>query len=112
MQFKGGYRYPDLASVLTVIAGLLLLTTTLAAWWLGRPLGLRALAALACGLFGVALLGAAFTPVGLLPPEGNLLNLVRWFFRQQAGVTVEFTQWAFYLGLILLAVAAVAGALG
>jgi hypothetical protein len=111
VQFRGGYRYPDLAVPLTLVALLLGAAVLLGAWYFGRPRPLLQSAGLVCGLLGTAFLGAAFTPVGLVPPQGGFRSRVCWFFEQQDGVTVQFTQWAFYLGLLLLAAAVVVGAL-
>ncbi len=111
MQLQGGgYRYPGLAPALALAALLLAGAVLLGAWHAGCPLSVLHGAGLICGLLGTALLGSAFTPVGLVPPQGGLRARVRWFFERQGGVTVEFTQWAFYVGLLLLAVAIVLGA--
>jgi hypothetical protein len=112
MQFEGGYRYPNLVPPLTSAAAILLLLTAGAAAWLGRPLTWSGFMVLAGLLFGTAFLGAAFTPVGLVPPPGGALARLRWFAQTQGGVAVTFTQWAFYLGLLLLALAAIISALG
>jgi hypothetical protein len=111
MQFKGGYRYPDLAPGLALLGLLVAFVVLLVAWFTGHPLSLVRAAALICGLLGTAIFASAFTPVGLTPPPGGLRARVRWFFKRQGGVTVEFTQWAFYIGLALLVLAVVLGAL-
>jgi hypothetical protein len=107
MQFNGGYRYPDLTVALALVALLLAWAVVLGARYTGSPMSPLRTASLACSLLGTALLGSAFTPVGLVPPQGGLRARVLWFFKRQGGVTVEFTQWAFYVGLLLLAVAVV-----
>jgi hypothetical protein len=111
-QFEGGYRYPSLTGPLAIVAALLVLSTVGYAAWRGRPLTYSGLTVLTCVLFGTAFLGAAFTPVGLLPPPIGTRARLAWLIRTERGVSVKFTQWVFYLGLLLLALAAIVSALG
>jgi phosphate/sulfate permease len=68
MQFRGGYRYPDLTPALALAALLLAGAVLIGAWYAGCPMSVLQSAGLICGLLGTALLSSAFTPVGLVPP--------------------------------------------
>jgi hypothetical protein len=58
--------------------------------------------ALFFGLEGTALLASSYSPVGLLPPQGNLWSKFKWFFKVQKGTSVTFDQRMFYGGLFCL----------
>lgn len=99
MQFKGGYRYPG-----TALCAALTAITVLASLCIAYVKGLPAHRAIALflSLEGAVLLASAFTPTGLVPPQGGLLARLQWFFTQQGGVPVKFSQPLFYGGLLAL----------
>ena len=106
MQFEGGYRYRGsiLCAVLTCVA---VIATLAVAFWqnLTLPKGI----ALFLNLEGPVLLASAFTPTGLIPPQGGLASRLRWFFLQQGAVPVSFSQPLFYGGLLALLMASLVG---
>lgn len=121
MQFEGGYGYPTLRGPFAVAALVLTVAVAWGALALGRPLAASRVVALALNLVGTALVAAAFTPTGLLPPPERPPGLWRqlrwtgaigrWLGTTQAGVPVKVDQAALYGGLALLAGGAVVGAL-
>ena len=99
MQFDGGYRYPS-NRILTVLTILILVITAIV--WLGKSLSVGIGLTLFLGLQGTALVAAAYTPVGLVPPQGNIWKKVKWLFQPQGGTAVSFDQRMFYGGLFLI----------
>ena len=108
MQFQGGYRYPGtlVCAVLTVVS---LAVALVVSFW--RDLAPLKVAALFLNLEGTVLLASAFTPTGLVPPQGGIGRRLRWFFEQQGGVPLKFSQPLFYGGLLALFLGALLGAL-
>lgn len=108
MQLSGGYRYPGsaLCFIFTIVAVGATLTAS----------GIRSLSAgtalvLFLSLEGTVLLASAFSPTGLTPPPRGLIARMKWFFAQQAGVPVQFSQPLFCGGLLALFLSALLGAL-
>ena len=99
MQFEGGYRYPGNALCVILTLVVLLVTAWVVHW---KNLALLRTLTLFLSLEGTVLLASAFTPTGLTPPQGGLWSRVRWFFSQQGGVPVKFSQPLFYGGLLAL----------
>ena len=99
MQIAGGYRYPGTA----VCAGLTVITV-LVSLCTAYVKGLPAHGATApfFSLEGTVLLASAFTPTGLVPPQGGVFARLKWFFTPQGGVAVKFAQPWFYHGLLAL----------
>jgi hypothetical protein len=99
MQSNGGYRYPSrriclfLTSLSAVVTGVL--------WYL-KCLPFSEAVSLLFALEGTSLLAAAYSPVGLVPPQGSFWSRVMWFIRTQKGISVSFEQPMFYGGLLLL----------
>lgn len=99
MQFSGGYRYPG--TTICVILTMVTIVTTLGVAY-ARSLAFGAALVLFLNLEGTVLLASAFTPTGLTPPQGGPIQRVRWFFRQEGGVPLTFSQPLFYGGLLAL----------
>lgn len=99
MQFEGGYRYPGTALCVILTLVVLLVTAGVSLW---KYLSLLRTMALFLNLEGTVLLASAFTPTGLTPPQGGLQSRVRWFFSQEGGVPLKFSQPFFYGGLLAL----------
>jgi hypothetical protein len=99
MQISGGYRYPGTAIcvILTIVA----IGATLGVAYFKSMTFVAALI-LFLSLEGTVLLASAFTPTGLTPPQGEFTQRVRWFFAQERGVAVRFSQPLFYGGLLAL----------
>ncbi len=108
MQFEGGYRYPG--TTLCVILTLVAFLATVGAVFYKGVAPFKALT-LFLNLQGTVLLASAFTPTGLTPPQGGLWSRIRWFFRQEGGVPLKFSQPLFYGGLLALFLGALLGAL-
>jgi hypothetical protein len=101
MQFDGGYRYP----AVTVCAALSCLGMGAVAiiWSVATLPILRGIATLLL-VEGTVLWASSFTPKGLAPPPSGIRGRLRWFFRQQGGVTFAINQPMFYLGILLVIV--------
>jgi len=99
MQVSGGYRYPS-GKVLfgAVLAGGLGMAIL---WWYKRPTA-GVLLVLGLGILGSIFMACAFTAVGLLPPQGNVLRRIEWFLKPQFGTTVQLNQPLLYVGLVLV----------
>ena len=69
-------------------------------------------ASLLLGLEGTALLASAYSPVGLVPPQGSLFRVLLWIFTPQKGTSVSFNQPMFYGGLLCLFLSFIAMVLG
>ena len=98
MQVEGGWKYPNICPALSVVAFVSALSVARL-----KCLGLAGSLGLFLNLEGTVLLASAFTPVGLVPPQGNL---VKWFLTETKGVTVRFNQPMFYGGLLCFFVSA------
>jgi hypothetical protein len=105
MQFEGGYRYPSnkILLVLTVMT----LVVVGVIWW-RKGLSFLGGVSLSLGLEGTVLLASAYSPVGLVPPQGSFF---RWVFTPQKGMPVSFNQPMFYGGLLCLFLSYVAAVL-
>jgi hypothetical protein len=100
MQSEGGYSYPSnkIFLALSVIS----ICVTGVIWLIFLRLSGWQVFTLFMGLEGTSLLASAFTPVGLIPPQGKLWNKIKWFLSPQKGVMVSFDQRMFYSGLLFL----------
>jgi hypothetical protein len=107
MQFRGGYSYPS-AKVCLAFSVLAILATGIVAWQ--KSPGWLKLAGLFLSLEGTVLLASAFTPTGLTTPPGGAGGRIRWFFAQEDGVPLKFSQPLFYLGLLGLFLGTLLGA--
>ncbi len=107
MQADGGYQYPN--NRILFFLSLVSLAVTATVWYL-KCLSVLQGGGLLLSLEGTSLLASAYTPVGLVPPQGSLWLRLKWFFETQKAVTVRFDQRMFYGGLICLFVSYVAGA--
>jgi hypothetical protein len=56
------------------------------------------------GLQGAILLASAYSPVGLVPPQGSVLRVFLWFIASQKGTDVAFNQPMLYGGLLCVCV--------
>lgn len=99
MIIKGGRRYPgsEFTALFLFLEGIALFVLRMRYNASGQEI-----VALAAGMTGTILMAGAFTPVGLLPPQGSTSRRVRWFFRAQGGTSVELSQPLLYLGLLLV----------
>jgi hypothetical protein len=99
MQFEGGYNYPSkiILILLSVFSGAL----TILVWYL-KCLSHLQTGSLFLGLEGTSLLASSYSPVGLEPPQGNLCSKIKWFFKEQKGMSMRFDQRMFYGGLFSL----------
>jgi hypothetical protein len=102
MQFSGGYLGPRVHIPLSLVAAI---TTGLV--WVWKCLTIVEALILFFGLEGPVLLACAFSPIGEVPPQGNLFEKLRWFFRQQDGVPVQYNKPKFYGGLLCLFIASI-----
>jgi hypothetical protein len=75
-----------------------------------RPLTYQQVSALFSGLYGTALLASAFSPHGLVPPQGSWLRKIQWFFTPQGATPLYYNRPAYYIGLLLLAVSLIINA--
>lgn len=107
MQTEGGYRYPN-GYILLALSALSFVATTIV--WYSKPLLFCQITALFLGLEGTSLLASSYTPVGLVPPQGNLWSRFKWLFETQKAVTVRFDQRMFYGGLLCLFLSYIVGA--
>jgi hypothetical protein len=105
MQTEGGYNYPS-DQILIGLSALSVIVTAI--MWYAVCLSLLKVAALFMALEGTALLASAYTPVGLVPPQGNLWQKCRWFFLPQNGTTVTFDPRMYFGGLLCLFISFVA----
>jgi hypothetical protein len=109
MQFEGGYRYPS-NKILLVLTVMTLVVVSFIWWWKG--LSFLDGASLLLGLEGTVLLASAYSPVGLVPPQGSFFRVLRWVFTPQKGMVVSFNQPMFYGGLLCLFLSYVAAVSG
>lgn len=107
MQFQGGYRYSS-GWICTVLSILAIVGTVTASY--RKSLALCQILTLFLNLEGTVLLASAFSPVGLTPPQGGPLSMVKWFLAQQGGVPMSYNQPMFYGGLLCLFVAQILSA--
>lgn len=108
MQIDGGYRYPS-NRILLLLSVIAFGATTIV--WYSKCLSILQTIALLLGLEGTALLASSYSPVGLVPPQGNLLSKITWYFKPQKGTTVSFDQRMFYGGLFCLFVSYIISAM-
>lgn len=108
MQFEGGYRYPSnkILFVLTVVT--LIVVSFI---WRWKGLSFLGGASLLLGVEGTVLLASAYSPVGLVRPQGSLFRVLLWVVIPQKGTAVSFNQPMFYGGLLCLFLSYVAAAL-
>jgi hypothetical protein len=99
MQFEGGYQYPS-NRILFFLTAISIGATTVV--WYSKCLSTLQTIALLFGLEGTALLASSYSPVGLMPPQGNLWSKFKWFFKLQKGSSVSFNPRMFYGGLLCL----------
>jgi hypothetical protein len=109
MQFEGGYRYPSNRILLVMTLVTLVIVSFI---WRWKRLSLFGGVSLFLGLQGTVLLASAYSPVGLVPPQGSLLRVLLWFVTSQKGIAVSFNQPMFYGGLLCLFLSYVAAAWG
>ena len=109
MQFEGGYRYPSNKILLVLTIVTLVVVSFI---WRWKGLSFLGGASLLLGLEGTVLLASAYTPVGLVPPQGSLFRVFLWIFTPQRGTAISFNQPMFYGGLLCLFLSYVATGLG
>lgn len=98
MQFGTGKSFLP-----TFIASALIAASVTLLVHLFRPLACSRISALFSGLYGAVLLASAFSPHGLVPPQGSWLKKVQWFFTPQGATAIYYNRPAYYIGLLLLA---------
>jgi hypothetical protein len=99
LQFAGGPGYPT--AVIMLILAVLAAVGLYIVHTYSHP-SVVALVALALGMLGGILMVSAFTPVGLVPPQGGFRDRLRWFFIPQQGTSVQLNQPMLYIGLVLV----------
>ena len=99
MQNKGGYKYP--ATKIALVFGVISLVAGILVWVIKGLPCLKGLSLL-LSLEGTVLWASALTPVGLLPPQGTLIQKFCWFFKQQGGTTLQLNQPIFYFGILMV----------
>ncbi len=67
--------------------------------------------ALFFGLFGTILLASAFSPNGQVPPQGSFCSRIRWFFKPQGAMPLNYNRPAYHIALISLAISFIIGAM-
>jgi len=107
MQFEGGYRYPS--NRILLLLYVISFGTTAVVWYL-KCLPVPQATALLLGLEGTALLASSYSPVGLVPPQGNLWSRLNWFFKLQKGTAILFDPRMFYGGLFFLSISHIVSA--
>lgn len=109
MQYSGGYKYPS--GTICVIFTFVVIFVSVGLI-VSKALPLHRIGSVIFSLEGTVLLASAFTPKGLVPPQGNLRNRIKWFFKQPHGVPVEFSQPLYYGGILFLIVGILLSAVG
>ncbi len=94
VQTEGGYQYPSEKICLWLTIGAILIAVLV--WWL-KCLDIAQGVTLLLGLEGTVLIASAYTPIGLVPPNGIL-----WILKPQKGTTVSFNQPMFFGGLFCM----------
>ena len=94
VQTEVGYQYPSEKICLWLTIGAILIAVLV--WWL-KCLDIAQGVTLLLGLEGTVLIASAYTPIGLVPPNGIL-----WILKPQKGTTVSFNQLMFFGGLFCM----------
>jgi hypothetical protein len=106
MQNEGGYRYPG--NAICLLSSIIVLLTI--GWlWNANHLSTQKALALVFGTEGTILWASAFTPKGLLPPQGGIWARVQWLFKVQGGTSLSFNQPMFYIGILFVLAACFLG---
>jgi hypothetical protein len=109
MQFEGGYRYPSNKILLVLTVVTIVIVSFI---WHWKSLPFFGGVSLLLGLEGTVLLASAYSPMGLVPPQGSLLRVLLWVVTPQKGTAVSFNQAMFYGGLLCLFLSYIAAVLG
>lgn len=99
IQTEGGYEYPSGRICIWLTIGAILISVLI---WLLKSLAVAQGVTLLLGLEGTVLIASAYTPVGLIPPNGSIVKQMLWFLKPQKGTQVSFNQPMFFGGLFSL----------
>ena len=99
MQTEGGYRYPG--TEIALVLGAVTLAAGIAVWVIKDLPCLKGLS-LILSLEGTVLWASSLTPVGLVRPQGTIVQKFCWFFKQQGGTTLRLNQPMFYSGILIV----------
>ena len=99
VQTEGGYQYPSERICLSLTLGAILIAVLV--WWL-KCLDLIQGVTLLLGLEGTVLIASAYSPIGLVPPNGTFIKQILWILKPQKGTTVSFNQPMFFGGLFCI----------
>jgi len=99
VQTEGGYQYPNEKICLWLTIGAILIAVLV--WWL-KCLHPTQGVTLLLGLEGTVLIASAYTPIGLVPPNGTFVKQILWILKSQKGTTASFNQPMFFGGLFCM----------
>ena len=94
MLFKKGYPDYWFIAVMTILSSLVVVFV-----WHSRGISTIQYFALLLSLEGIVLLAASINPVGGLPAQGNLIDRIFWFFRQEYSQPIVFNKPLFWSGV-------------